>query len=270
MPELPEVETIARGLDAQVRGQHVQRVAVITPSVVRVGDFSSLVGHTFTYVSRRAKLLLLHLDDSRILVFHLKMTGRVWLAGRDQVLPKHTHLVLTLASQDLLLFEDSRRFGFCGIFTQEQLHHWSFFARLGPEPLECSPETLAERLKGRKARIKSLLLDQTVVAGVGNIYADESLFAAGIHPKSTAGNIPYDQLLTLCASLQKVMIKAIRAGGSTISDYRNAYGHSGLFQDQFLVYGKKGDPCPGCGQILETIKVAGRTSTFCSHCQVLY
>lgn len=270
MPELPEVETIARGLKSQIQGQQIHAAQVLTPSVLRVGEFASLVGHRVINVSRRAKLLLMTVDDNRVVVFHLKMTGRVWLAAPSRPLPKHVHLVLTLESLDRVVFEDPRRFGFCSIFTSKELPAWSFYAGLGPEPLECPPEVLAQRLAGRKARVKSLLLDQTVMAGVGNIYADESLFAAKIHPASRAVELSPAQLLDLCVALQEIMHKAIQAGGSTISDYRNAYGQSGLFQNQFSVYGKKGTPCPFCARELKTTKVAGRTSTFCQQCQILY
>lgn len=270
MPELPEVETIARGLSAQISGQRVRSVRLHTPSIIRAGNPASLTGRTLTGASRRAKLLIVGIDDGRVVTFHLKMTGRVWLAGPGQALPKHAHLVLDLESTDQVVFEDARRFGFCGIFTPQELGGWEFYANLGPEPLDCPPGTLVERLADRAAGIKALLLNQTVIAGVGNIYADESLFAARIHPASRTANIPRKRLFALCTALQNIMRAAIRAGGSTISDYRNAYGKNGLFQDHFMAYGKKGAPCPGCAQPFLTIKVAGRTSTHCPRCQILY
>jgi formamidopyrimidine-DNA glycosylase len=238
--------------------------------VLRTGNLDSLTGRTIARVTRRAKLLLVILDNYSSLVFHLKMTGRAWLAGQDQPLPKHAHLVCVLASGDRIIFEDQRRFGFCGLYTPEELATWRFYASLGPEPLESTPKELSQRLAGRQARIKSLLLNQTVLAGIGNIYADESLFAARIHPASRAACIPKARVTGLCADLQRILHAAIAAGGSTISDYRNSYGKSGLFQDHFAVYGKRGEPCPSCGQPFVTVRVAGRTSTHCPRCQRLY
>lgn len=270
MPELPEVETIARGLDAQASGQRIVKARLITPKVLLRGKPEMLEGRSIRRVARRAKLLMAMLDNEDALIFHLKMTGRVWLAAARQPLPKHTHLVLELESGDRVIFEDQRRFGYFGLFSPAELETWDFHVSLGPEPLSISPEELAARLKGRRSAIKSLLLNQTVVAGVGNIYADESLFAARIHPASTASAIPEKRLLLLCAELQRILLAAIEAGGSTFSDYRNAYGKSGIFQEFFQVYGKKGKPCPACRRSLVTATVAGRTSTHCSRCQRRY
>jgi formamidopyrimidine-DNA glycosylase len=270
MPELPEVETIARGLHRLVQGRCIQTAELLTPSVLRSGNPAALPGRTITHVSRRAKLLLVHLDRDDFLAFHLKMTGRVWIAGPGLVLPKHTHLVLGLDGGDRLVFEDSRRFGFFGIYGPADLAQWSFYRSLGPEPLETTPEELAKRLGARRAGVKGLLLNQTVLAGIGNIYADESLFAARIHPASIAANIPHAKRVQLSQALQRILLEAIAAGGSTISDYRNAYGKSGIFQDSFKVYGKKGEPCPACGRALRAEQIAGRTSTHCPKCQRKY
>lgn len=270
MPELPEVETIARGLNAQAGGQRIVGARLVTPGILLRGNPEALARRRIEYVARRAKLLVVMLDSGETLVFHLKMTGRVWLAGAVEPLPKHTHLVLELESGDRVIFEDARRFGYCGVFSPEQLAAWDFHANLGPEPLSMAPEELAGLLEGRRAGIKSLLLNQTVMAGIGNIYADESLFAARIHPASTAAAIPAKRLRILGKELQRILLAAIDAGGSTFSDYRNAYGKSGIFQDSFQVYGKKGEPCPACRHLLVTATVAGRTSTHCPRCQRRY
>jgi formamidopyrimidine-DNA glycosylase len=270
MPELPEVETIARGLDAQVRGRRILSVHVLTPAIVRSGDLSTLVGGCIARVSRRAKLLMAGIDDGRVLIFHLKMTGRVWLASPARTLPKHAHLVLELEDRDRVVFEDPRRFGYCAVFSPSELDGWNFYSGLGPEPLQSTPEELQARIRDSKAGIKSRLLNQTVIAGVGNIYADESLFAARIHPASRTDAIPPARLGLLCRELQRIMLDAIDAGGSTISDYRNAYGQNGIFQERFEVYGKKGQPCPVCSRPLLARQIAGRTSTHCPACQVRY
>lgn len=270
MPELPEVETIARGLHALVQGRRIVDASLLAPSILRAGTVESLPGRTVTHVSRRAKLLLLHLDNGGFLVFHLKMTGRVWVAGPGLPLPRHTHLVCALDGGDRLVFEDTRRFGYCAVFQAGEMQAWDFFKNLGPEPLETGAGELSRRIGRRRAGVKALLLDQTVLAGIGNIYADESLFAARIHPSSLAAAIPEPKRVRLFEELRRILLEAIRAGGSTISDYRNAYGKSGIFQDSFQVYGKKGQPCPACGRPLKAERVAGRTSTHCSGCQRKY
>ncbi len=270
MPELPEVETIARGLHVLVQGCRITDARLLTPGILRAGRTESLPGRAITHVSRRAKLLRLHLDHGGCLVFHLKMTGRVWVAGPGLDLPKHTHLVCGLDGGDRLVFEDTRRFGYCAVFEAGEMENWDFFRNLGPEPLETSPEDLSRRIGARRAGVKALLLNQTILAGVGNIYADESLFAARIHPASLAANIPESKRLRLFEELRRILLEAIAAGGSTISDYRNAYGKSGIFQDSFQVYGKKGEPCPACGRALGAEQIAGRTSTHCARCQKLY
>jgi len=270
MPELPEVETIARGLHTLIQGRRILTADLLTPSVLRAGNPHTLPGRTITHVSRRAKLLLVHLDHGGCLVFHLKMTGRVWVVRPGQPLPRHSHLVLGLDNADRLIFEDTRRFGYCAVFEAGEMDDWDFFIGLGPEPLETSPEELATRIGTRRAGVKGLLLNQTVLAGIGNIYADESLFAARIHPASQAADIPEQRRLVLFKELRRILREAIAAGGSTISDYRNAYGKSGIFQDSFQVYGKKGQPCPACGRPLEAERIAGRTSTHCPRCQRLY
>jgi formamidopyrimidine-DNA glycosylase len=270
MPELPEVETIARGLHALVQGRRIVDARLLTPAVLRAGRTETLPGRTVTHVSRRAKLLRLHLDHGGCLVFHLKMTGRVWVAGPGLDLPKHTHLICGLDGGDRLVFEDTRRFGYCAVFEAGEMEEWDFFRSLGPEPLETRPEDLSRRIGVRRAGVKALLLNQTILAGVGNIYADESLFAARIHPASLAAAIPESKRLQLFEELRRILLEAIAAGGSTISDYRNAYGKSGIFQDSFQVYGKKGEPCPACGRPLQAEQIAGRTSTHCVRCQKLY
>lgn len=275
MPELPEVETIARGLDRLLRSQRLGRSQLLTQSVLRHGQIEALRGQTIARVHRRGKFLIVELDGPNVLLFHLKMTGRVWVTDKQTPLPKHTHLLCDLEEstgqgKDRLIFEDLRRFGFCAIFEREALKNWPAFARLGPEPLESTAEDLASRIAKRRSMIKAVLLDQTVLAGVGNIYADESLFAVRIHPASRATDIPLPRLVRLGERLQRILLQAIDAGGSTISDYRNAYGKSGLFQERFQVYGKKGQPCPVCAKPLQTLKIAGRTSTHCPSCQIRY
>jgi formamidopyrimidine-DNA glycosylase len=276
MPELPEVETIARGLAPGLVGRTVTGADFMCPTVLAGGPSpeafrAGVAGRRIDAVRRRAKLLLLDLSPSpggtepAHLAVHLKMTGRLWIAEAAMTPPKHTRFRLRLDDGQALFFQDQRRFGACRLLSD--LADWPFFATLGPEPLETDPKALAARLGKRTARIKALLLDQTVVAGVGNIYADESLFAAGVRPDARACDLTPARRKKLFAALQAILARAIAAGGSTIRDYRTPEGLEGGFQNDFSVYGRGGRPCPRCGMPLSVTKVAGRTSTYCPGCQ---
>jgi formamidopyrimidine-DNA glycosylase len=276
MPELPEVETIARGLAPGLVGRTVLDARFLCPTVL--ADCPSpdvfradVAGRRIDAVRRRAKLLVLDLSpapggaQAAHLAVHLKMTGRLWIAQAAAEPPRHVRFQLFLDDGNALFFQDQRRFGTCRLTAD--LSSWPFFAALGPEPLETAPKALAARLGKKTARIKALLLDQTVVAGVGNIYADESLFAAGIRPDARACDISAARRTKLFAALQRILARAIAAGGSTIRDYRTPEGLEGGFQNDFSVYGRGGQPCPRCGLPLSVAKVAGRTSTYCPGCQ---
>lgn len=270
MPELPEVETIARGLASVVKNRAVMEAEIRTPGIVPDNEetlSSRIAGRAILAVRRRAKLLIMDLAGGLHLVFHLKMTGRVWVTHPDTEPNRHVHVIFLLDNGDRVFFEDQRKFGYCRLFSGEELQAWPFYAALGPEPLEIGPKVFISRFADRSARIKSLLLDQNVIAGIGNIYADESLFRTGLHPRTKASDIPKSRLKELHHNLQTVLREAIDAGGSSFRDYRDAYGQPGQFQERFSVYGKKGEPCERCGTKLGTETVAGRTSTFCGRCQ---
>lgn len=270
MPELPEVETIARGLKPLLVGRIITQARIYYPGIIHGNAdlFANRVaGKKIIRVWRRAKLLIFDLSDSWHLVFHLKMTGRVWIPPGKNFPDKHTHIVFDMNDKTSLVFQDQRKFGYCALFSSEELNFWKFFSTLGPEPLGLSPEAFAEIISSRKARTKSLLLDQKVIAGIGNIYADESLFMSGIHPETQGSELSFKETKKLLRNLQLVLIRAIEAGGSSFKDYRNALGYSGMFQDEFLIYGKKGQCCPRCKTVIQTCKVAGRTSSVCPTCQ---
>ncbi len=179
----------------------------------------------------------------------------------------HTRVVFGLTDGGSIEFHDTRKFGEVRALNNDELQEWDFYKKLGPEPLEVTAAELAQRIEGRKAQIKGLLLNQSVVAGVGNIYADESLFRSGIHPKAKASDLSKESLEKLFTELQAVLRQAISENGSSIRDYVDAGGDAGGFQNSFKVYGKKGEPCPTCGKIFEGATVAGRGTTFCSKCQ---
>ncbi|MBG0791576.1 MAG: bifunctional DNA-formamidopyrimidine glycosylase/DNA-(apurinic or apyrimidinic site) lyase [Desulfovibrionaceae bacterium] len=269
MPELPEVEVIARGLDATLAGRTVVDAEV--PGLTRLSEpaetlVPKVVGRTVVRVYRRAKVLLVGMDDGSTLVFHLKMTGRV-VHGARRAAGRHDRILFGLDDGSQLVFSDMRKFGYVRSFTPEELAAWDFLKRAGPEPLETVPGELARRIRGRRSAVKALLLNQSVVAGIGNIYADESLFRAGLHPETRGDRIGRAKAVELFTHLQDVLRLAISENGSSISDYVNAHGDAGAFQNSFNVYGKKGGKCVRCGGTLRAVKVAGRTSTFCPKCQ---
>lgn len=272
MPELPEVETIARSLRPALEGRGVVSLEVRHAGAVRGGLdadmlIRSLPGRRILAVRRRAKLLLLECSGDLILAFHLKMTGRLHLPAPEEAPDKHTHLIFHLDDGTRLFFMDVRKFGYCAAFTEAQLQAFPFYASLGPEPLDTAPEVLARRLDGRRGRIKALLLDQTVLAGVGNIYADEALFRAGLRPDAPAQALSAPQKLRLMTQVREVLQEGIDYCGASIRNYVNARGDAGAFQNTFSVYGRAGQPCPRCAAPLVKVTVAGRTSTFCQECQ---
>ena len=272
MPELPEVEIISRCLDRVLSGFRLQDVLVRHSGCLRCSDRelrASVRGKEVQRARRRAKLVLLELEDGVRLAFHLKMTGSLLVARhRDAELDKHTHLVFSLPDDRVLLFRDVRKFGYCRVFGSEaELLAWPFYASLGPEPLDLRAEDLAALFDRRRGRIKPLLLDQTLIAGIGNIYADEALHLAGIHPNTPADAIEYEGYARLHTALMRVLQEAIQAGGSTFSDFVDASGTSGSFQNAFLVYGRAGQPCISCGNTLQRAVVGGRGSVFCPLCQ---
>lgn len=269
MPELPEVEVIARGLNATLPGRTI--VSADHVDLTRLSDRAEtllprVVGRTIRRAYRRAKVLLVEMNDDMTLVFHLKMTGRV-VHGPLRKPEKHDRLFLRLDDDSLLSFSDMRKFGYVKAMTEEELQQWDFFCKCGPEPLENENDCLAGRIKDRRSAIKGVLLNQSVVVGVGNIYADEALFRAGIHPEARADKISRARAKHLFSELQEVLLQAIRENGSSIRDYVNADGDAGAFQNSFNVYGRAGENCRQCETPLKAVKVAGRTSTFCPKCQ---
>lgn len=269
MPELPEVEVIARGLRESMVGRTITRTEVPWPTSLRtpVDEFIKRTeSQEIIDVSRRAKLLLVTLRSNDALCFHLKMTGRT-VHGGPVVSEAHDRIRFALDDGTFLVFSDVRRFGYCKLMHWSELQEWDFYKNLGPEPLDSTPKQLVEQVEGRRARIKGLLLNQQIVAGVGNIYADETLYRAGIHPATLAADISNGKLLELFTHLREVLTQAIAENGSSISDYRDSGGNAGAFQNKFRVYGRSGEPCQGCKTPLKTVQIAGRTSTYCPACQ---
>lgn len=271
MPELPEVETLVRGLRKQVLGRTILNVHL------RKTDFMDnpveiqrdLPGLTIQSVARRGKFFYLTLANShgaaRKLFVHLGMTGHLATFAPAEPEEKHTHLVAGLDDGRELRYTDPRRFGRIALFTEEQF--LPVLADAGAEPLNVSAGEFQRRLQGRAARIKSLLLDQRTLGGIGNIYADESLWYARIHPMQKASRLAPARLETLRRAIQRVLRTAIAHKGSSISDYRDANGLPGWFQLRHRVYDREGKPCYRCRAKVRRILVAGRSSHFCPRCQ---
>lgn len=269
MPELPEVETTVRGLATVLEGQVLSRVQVNRPDLRRPFPpelVQALTGARVTGLSRRAKYGLIHVDRGQTMVFHLGMSGR-WRIDPDGI-GKHDHLVIETGKGQILALNDARRFGSVDLVDTAALDAWPQFAALGPEPLGpgLTPAHLAAAFESRFAAIKLLLLDQRVVAGLGNIYVCEALHRARIHPEREAGKVSRAALGRLVPEIRAVLEEAILAGGSTLRDYVRPDGELGYFAKDWRVYGREGEPC-GCGRPVERLVQGGRSTFFCSTCQ---
>ncbi|MBF0282968.1 MAG: bifunctional DNA-formamidopyrimidine glycosylase/DNA-(apurinic or apyrimidinic site) lyase [Magnetococcales bacterium] len=273
MPELPEVETVRRGLAARLPGKEVASV------VVRRGDLrlpvpeaalrEALPGSRLRQVERRAKYLMLRFDHGGVLI-HLGMTGVLRVVDAAAPPQRHDHLDLIFTHGEALRFTDPRRFGAVLWAAGEPLEHPAL-AGLGPEPLEPSfnGAELSRRATGRRRGLRDLLLEGRVVAGVGNIYASESLFRARLHPVASCETLTPRQWNGLAEAIREVLGEAVAAGGTTLRDYQNAEGKPGYFQQALRVYGREGEPCPRCGTAIQRLVLAGRGAWYCPDCQPL-
>jgi formamidopyrimidine-DNA glycosylase len=271
MPELPEVETIRRQLEPEITGARIASAEVLDERWTRPESprevEQQLSGRTIEAVERRGKYLLLRLEGERTLAMHLRMTGNLLLIdqGRD---PPYLRAQLGLGDGRRLAFTDTRRFGHAVLLDDSELDDY-FAARLGVEPLSDSltAEELCRRAAGRRAPLKSFLLNQLGVAGIGNIYADEALHRAELHPLSPAGSMKPEDCERLRVGIVEALEAGLRSGGASIDDYRDSRGEQGAMQDEFLVHTREGEPCPRCGADIQRIVVAGRSTYFCPSCQ---
>ena len=282
MPELPEVETVRRGLLPVMEGAVIARAEVNRPDLrwplpKRMAD--RLTGKRVTRLRRRSKYILADLDSGETLLVHLGMSGRMLISGaqlgsfyHDHPAPqKHDHVVLHMESGARVTFNDARRFGAMDLMATETADQHMLLAGLGPEPFgnDFNEPYLVARLKGRKTPIKSALLDQRIVAGLGNIYVAETLYRARISPLRLAGDLTEPQAHGLVPVIREVLAEAIEAGGSSLRDFRQANGELGYFSKHFQVYDREGEPCetPGCtGTVTRTVQ-SGRSSFWCPSCQ---
>jgi len=282
MPELPEVETVRRGLEPVMTGQIIRNAAVNRPDLRRPFPprmAERLTGAQVTGLRRRSKYILADLDRGETLLIHLGMSGRMLISGamtgtfhHSHPAPaKHDHVVLDMANGARVTFNDARRFGAMDLLDTATADNHPLLAKIGPEPLgnDFHESYLINRLKARATPIKSALLDQRIVAGLGNIYVCEVLFRARILPNRQAGTLSKAESASLVPLIREVLNEAIEAGGSSLRDYRQADGELGYFQHNFKTYGREGEACttPGCTALISRIAQAGRSSFFCPECQ---
>ncbi len=296
MPELPEVETVRRSLERALVGETLARVTLRRADLrfPFPADFAArLTGRAVRGVERRAKYLRILLDSGDVLVVHLGMTGRFLLspAGETQPrgavlgdyvyetghLPQHDHVVIETAAGLTVTYNDPRRFGYMLLEPEDQIDGHQLFRGLGVEPLgqDLDARHLAQRAAGRRSDLKAFLMDQRIVAGLGNIYVCEALFRAGLSPRRRAGTLaartmkPTERCARLVPAIRQVLLEAVEAGGSTLRDYRQPDGTSGAFQDRHDVYDRAGEPCrrPGCSGVVRRITQSGRSTFYCPKCQ---
>ncbi|MBZ2169372.1 bifunctional DNA-formamidopyrimidine glycosylase/DNA-(apurinic or apyrimidinic site) lyase [Marinobacter sp. F4216] len=269
MPELPEVETTRRGIAPHCEGQVISAVTVRNPSLrwPVPSDLAERVsGKRIQSADRRAKYLLIHLEDGTLII-HLGMSGSLRVITDNAPPMTHDHLDLTLESGTVLRFNDPRRFG-CWLWTDSVDRH-PLIESLGPEPLSeaFNGELLFQRSRSKKTPIKNFIMDNHVVVGVGNIYANEALFKAGIHPRRQAGRISLDRYRRLAEAIRETLSAAILMGGTTLRDFVNSDGKPGYFAQVLLVYGKTGSPCTQCNTLLKEIRMNNRSTVYCPRCQ---
>ncbi|HNQ24899.1 MAG TPA: bifunctional DNA-formamidopyrimidine glycosylase/DNA-(apurinic or apyrimidinic site) lyase [Phycisphaerae bacterium] len=270
MPELPEAETIARILHTQLAGKTVARVALRRRELLH-GDRRplnrTLTGRRVVSVTRRAKRVVFTFDPACTFIVRLGMTGRLLVSPPAASVDRHVHLRMWFRETDEeLRFRDVRRFGDLWCITRPEHADDPALGRLGPEPLELAPPTFAALLK-RQRPIKSLLLDQSIIAGLGNIYCDEALHAAGIHPRTPARLLDAPAAARLLRAIKSVLRRSIRYGGTTFLDYRTPTGDTGAFYARLRVYQRRDQPCHKCGTPIERIRLVGRSTFFCPRCQ---
>ena len=279
MPELPEVESVKRGLNQMVKGETVAEVSVLWPRIIESPDVetfkTSLQKQTIEEVKRRGKFLLFYLTED-VLISHLRMEGKYQLIEPTplrEMTPnsKHTHVVFHLKSGKELRYLDVRKFGRMSLVPRGKEFQHKSLAKLGPEPTkeDFSFTEMQDFLSRRTKAIKGVLLDQQVVVGIGNIYADEILYRAKIHPLTPANQLTEKEQLRLHDSIIFILAEAVKNGGTTIRTYQNAFGEIGTFQNHLRMYGKENQACEACGTLIEKIKVAGRGTHFCPVCQPL-
>lgn len=273
MPELPEVETIKRDLEKNIIGLNISEVILLMPKIVRTPspqDFiKNLTGKTIKKIERRGKYILIHLSEKLTLLIHLRMTGNLVYCSPKTPCSKYTHVIFELSNGYKLFFSDMRQFGRMVLINSHELCSLPGFKDLGVEPLSdtFTRDLLKKELKGRRIKLKPLLLDQTFIAGLGNIYADEALHMAKISPDKLASMLTHREIAHLYEAIREVLSNGIANRGTTFRDYKDGMGEKGSNQDKLKVYSREGKPCFNCGKPIIRIKLSGRSSYLCAECQ---
>ena len=275
MPELPEVETIRRSLEEKIKGKTLVGVEVFLEKMFK-GTASEdpeagINGRKINSIERRGKYLIIHLTGGMAMVIHLRMTGQLMYCTPEQEKAKHTHVIFQLNDKCELRFADQRQFGKVQLIPEKELDTISGLKTLGVEPLSTkfTREWFKKGLRNRRTKVKPLLLDQTFVAGIGNIYADEALFRAKVNPERVAATLSHREVSNLFIAIRDVLEEGIDNKGTSIKDYVDGEGHQGNNQNNLKVYGRNGEPCIKCGKPVEKKVIGGRSSHFCPKCQKL-
>ncbi|MBF0806540.1 MULTISPECIES: DNA-formamidopyrimidine glycosylase [unclassified Streptococcus] len=273
MPELPEVETVRRGLSPLLKGKVIAQVTVLYSPMVRTGAETlvhDLLGQEIQDVQRRGKYLIFDLGK-HVLLSHLRMEGKFFFQEEPQKPLKHQHVLIDFEDGSRLVYQDVRKFGTLDYLEKDALEAYFKSKKLGPEPVEEAfrLKEFREGLEKSRKPVKSLLLEQRLVAGLGNIYVDEVLWQARIHPLRQASSLSARKITQLRKAIIEVLAEGVARGGSTIRTYKNVLGQAGTMQEVLKVYGQEGQPCPRCGQAIEKFKVGGRGTHICPRCQKL-
>lgn len=273
MPELPEVETIRSNIADLVGGRQIKQVEVRLPRLIKwptaEAFAKTITGRTVSHLSRRGKYLLLYLEGATIIVIHLRMTGRLYYRAAGSEPDRFARILFYLDNGATLIYADTRTLGTLYAMPDDELWRIHGLSTMGPEPLTdgFTVPYLQETLSKRKGKIKPLLLNQEIIGGLGNIYVDESLALAGIHPERAAASLSQAEIETLHAAINQVIKEALEHKGTTFRDYRDGFGNQGSHQYHLRVYGRKDEPCDRCGTMISHSKVGGRGTHFCPNCQ---
>lgn len=275
MPELPEVETIRKTLEQFILNKTIADVKVYWGKIIKKPEDTEqfkhlLIGQTIQQLSRRGKFLLFYLDDY-VLVSHLRMEGKYNVHPQDEEVRKHTHIIFTFTNGEELRYNDVRKFGTMHLYPIGNEMDSPPLNKLGPEPFDADFhfDYFKEKLQRTSRLIKAVLLDQAIVTGLGNIYVDETLYKARVHPERRANTLNDEEIKTIMEAAVATLSEAIEQGGTTIRSYVNSQGEMGMFQQELFVYGQQGKQCKACGDEIIKLKVAGRGTHICSSCQPL-
>ena len=271
MPELPEVEVVLRTLEKNIRGEEISSIDIYYGKIIQEiseDEFkNNLIGKQFLTFNRVGKYLIFGLSDDTFLVSHLRMEGKYFIKEKSEKIEKHEHIVFNLKSGKSLRYHDTRKFGVMLIRNSSNLYNTLPLSKLATDANKIEPSELKTNLKTHQGPIKEVLLDQTVIAGIGNIYADEILFLAKINPLQKANTLTDKQIEDICIFSKEILNKAILSGGTTIRSYTSSLGVTGRFQQELYVHTMDNKPCPKCGETILKMKVAGRSTYYCPACQ---